>query len=72
MRRQWKTVPEMDLEDGTSTEWSLKVAEGEFYWIDETSDGTFDVIAPDGHTVMMNCKSLASAKRWVTRNLIGG
>ena len=72
MRRQWKTVTEMNLEDGTPTEWSLKVADGKFYWIDEISDGTFDIIAPDEHTVLMTSKSLASAKRWVIRNLIGG
>lgn len=70
MRRKWEIVPEMDLDDGTPTEWSLKVADGKFYWIDEMSDGTFNVIATDAHTVLMNCKSLASAKRWVTRNLI--
>lgn len=70
MKRKWETVPEMDLEDGTPTEWSLKVADGKFYWIDEMSDGTFNVIAQDAHTVLMNCKSLASVKRWVTRNVI--
>lgn len=70
MRRKWEIVPEMDLDDGTPTEWALKVADGKFYWIDEMSDGTFNIIATDAHTVLMNCKSLASAKRWVTRNVI--
>ena len=61
----------MDLENGTPTEWSLEVVDGIYYTIDETSDGTFDVIAPDGHNVLMNCKSLASAKRWVHIHLFG-
>ena len=71
MSRNWEIVPEMNLDDGTPTKWSLKVVDGIFYWIDERSDGTFDVIAPNGHTVVMNCKSLASAKRWVRIHLFG-
>ena len=70
MKREWVVVHDCDLEDGTPTEWSLKVTDGKFYWIDETSDGTFDVIDYDAHTVLTNCKTLASAKRWVTTNLL--
>ena len=70
MERKWNIVHECDLEDGTPTEWSLKVSDGKFYWIDEMSDGNFDVIDHDAHTVLMSCKTLASAKRWVTMNLL--
>lgn len=69
-KNEWKIVHEMDLEDGTPTEWSLKVADGKFYWIDLLADGTFDVVHWDARTILMNCKSLASAKRWVTMNLL--
>ena len=71
MSRNWEIVPEMKLADGNATEWRLMIVKGIFYWIDSMSDGTFNVIGPDGHTVLMNCKSLASAKRWVRIHLYG-
>ena len=64
MRRKWEIVPEMNLDVGPATEWRLMFVKGSFYWIETMSDETFNIIAPDGHTVLMNCKSLASAKRW--------
>ena len=71
MKREWNIVHDCDLEDGTPTEWSLKVADGKFYWIAEVSDGTFDVIDHDAQTIIKeDCKTLASAKRWVTMNLL--
>ena len=70
MKRKWNIVHDCDLEDGTPTEQNLKVTDDKFYWIDEVSDGTFDVIDHDAHTVLMSCKTLASAKRWVTINLL--
>jgi len=70
IKSQWDIVHECDLEDGTPTEWVLKVSDRKFYWIDEVSDGTFDIIDNDARTVLMNCKTLASAKRWVTINLL--
>ena len=70
MEKVWNVVHDCDLEDGTPTEWSLKVAEGKFYWIAEASDGTFDVINHDAHTVLMSCKTLTGAKRWVAMNLL--
>ena len=69
-KNEWKIVHEMDLEDGTPTEWSLKVTDGKFYWIDLLADGTFDVVNCDARTILMNCKSFVSAKRWVTMNLL--
>ena len=70
MKRKWNIVHDCDLKDGTPTEWALKVAENKFYWIDVLNDGTFDIIDCDAHTVLQNCKSLSSAKRWVTINLL--
>lgn len=71
MKREWNVVHDCDLEDGTPTEWSLKVEDGKFYWIAAVSDGAFDVIDHDAKTVIMEgCKTLASAKRWVTMNLL--
>ena len=70
MKREWNIVHDCDLEDGTPTEWSLRVSDGKFYWIAEGEGGTFDVIDHDAHTVLINCKTLARAKRWVTMNLL--
>lgn len=70
MKREWNVVHDCDLEDGTPTEWSIKVAEDKFFWIDEVSDGTYDVIDCDAHTVLANRKTLVAAKRWVAMNLL--
>ncbi len=70
MKKKWEIVHDCDEEDGTPTCWALKVSEGVFYWIDETSDGKFEIIDHDGHTVLMKCKSLISAKRWAAMNLL--
>ena len=70
MDREWKVVHDCDLDDGTPTEWSLEVAKGKFYWIAEASDGIFNVINHDAHTVLMTCKTLTSAKKWVEMNLL--
>lgn len=69
-KEKWKIVHECDLEDGTPTEWVLKVTDRKFYWIDLMNDDTFNIIDHDARTVLMNCNSLASAKRWVTMNLL--
>ena len=70
MKRKWEIIHECDLEDGTPTEWALKAGEKKFYWIDQLSDNTFDVIDSDAHTILTNCRTLRSAKRWVTMNLL--
>lgn len=70
MKSTWNIVHECDLDDGTPTEWALKIAENAFYWIDAMADFTFDIIDKDGETVLKKCQSLVSAKRWVTMNLL--
>lgn len=70
MKNEWNIVHDCDSENGKPTEWSLKVAEEKFYWIDELADETFDVIDHDAHTVLKNCKTLVSAKRWVATYLL--
>lgn len=69
---EWKIIHECDLENGTPTEWALKVADNVFYWIDAKADSTFDVIDSDNETVLKNCKSLSSAKRWVANYIKRG
>ena len=69
-KRQWSVVHDCDGEDGTPSVWSLKIADNQFYWIDATPDNTFNVIDMDGKTVLKNCCSLQSAKRWVAVYLL--
>ena len=70
----WEVVHDADLDDGTPTMWSIKVKTEErkeiYYWICLVHDGTYNVELNDGETVLKNCKSLTSAKRWVTMNLL--
>lgn len=66
----WQIVHDCDLDDGTPTEWSLRVDTIKWYWIDALDDGSFDVIDSNCRTVLKNCKSLPSAKAWVTKNLL--
>lgn len=70
MKNSWNIVHDCDLDDGTPTEWALKISENSFYWIDAVDDSAFDVIDKDGHTILETFKSLPSAKRWVTMNLL--
>lgn len=67
---KWEIVYDCDLDDGTHTEWVLQVAKGVYYWIDSLADGTYDVIGFDGHSVLKNCKSMTSAKRWVSMYIL--
>lgn len=43
MKNTWNIVHDCDLDDGTPTEWSLKIAENTFYWIDAMADFTFNL-----------------------------
>lgn len=69
-KQEWQIIHECDLDDGTPTEWALKVADKKYYWISLMNDDTFNIIDNDAKTVLKNCKSLTSAKRWVTMNLL--
>ena len=68
--KEWYIIHECDTEEGNPTCWSKEINHpkyGKYVWIDLTYDNTYDVVAND--TVLKNCKSLTSAKRWVTRYL---
>lgn len=46
-----------------------QAGEKKFFWIEVNTKGLYDVINCDAKTVLKTCKSLRSAKRWVTLNL---
>ena len=68
--KEWHIIHECDTENGTPTQWAKEINNskyGQYVWIELTYNNTYDVIAND--IVLKNCKSLASAKRWVSSNL---
>ena len=67
--KEWHIIHECDTES-TPTQWSKEIDHpkyGQYVYIELTYNNTYDVVAND--TVLKNCKSLVSAKRWVSTNL---
>lgn len=74
MKYNWVIVHESDDETGNPTCWSAQIDSeqyGKYVWITHNSKGLYDVeVKPfDDFNVLVSCKSLASAKRWVTMNI---
>lgn len=71
---KWNVIHDMDDEDGKPTCWALQINHskyGKFVWITLWNDDSYHVeVDRDGIFVTLaSCKSLRSAKRWVTMNL---
>lgn len=69
-RLKWNVVHEADTEEGIPTMWSAEINSntyGKYIWIEGGGIDGFDVIA--NSSVLKTCKTLASAKRWVSTNL---
>ena len=66
----WQPILEMDLEDGTHTCYATET-DAHFIYCTQIADGTWDVETQrKGGTYILthvNCKTLTSAKRWVSR-----
>ncbi len=75
MKEKWNIILEMvDEETGEPTCWSKEVNHlqyGKYVWITKKEENIFDIEIDrgSGFTVLKTCKSLASAKRWVSINL---
>ena len=67
---EWKPIDEMDMEDGTHT---CYVTETDNYYVylTQLADDTWDVEQKrkkeTSFVTLVNCKTLTSAKRWVSR-----
>lgn len=70
MKNKWEVLHDCDDENGNPTVYFLKVGENKYYWLDLYDYGMVDVIDCDCCTVLITCKNLVSAKRWVTINLL--
>lgn len=70
----WNPVTEMDLDDGTHTCYGRRIGNFCFVFLTQLNDDTWDVELRWPHaaeyTTLCNCKTLRSAKSWVTRNLL--
>lgn len=69
-KHEWKPLEEMDLDDGTHTCYAADAGNWWLY-LTQIADGTWDVEqkrkGEEGFVTLVNCKTLASAKRWVSR-----
>ena len=72
-KNEWKIVEECNDDDNKPTCWAKRLNEdlgyGKFIWIDKINDNCYDVICDMTYNVLKTCKSLASAKRWVSVNI---
>lgn len=71
---KWNIIHECDDDNGQPTCWSKEINHqkyGKYVWISKESDSMYavEVIPYTDTRVLMTCKSLASAKRWVTINI---
>lgn len=75
-KNQWEIIHDMDDEEtGEPTGWSLEInheKHGKYVWItlNEKEKYNVEVKVLDDFKVLAECKSLSSAKRWVTINLL--
>lgn len=70
MKNKWNIVHDCDGENREATCWSKEINHsiyGRFAWIEENENGYFNVIVDSG--LLIICKSLSSAKRWVSMNI---
>lgn len=71
MKNTWNIVHDCDGENGEPTCWVMEINHskyGRFVWIEENENGDFDVTVDRG--TLKTCKSLTSAKRWVSTNIL--
>lgn len=75
MKVKWEIVHDSDNEDGSPSLWGAEInhhKHGKFVWISGCTEGDYDVeVNPHGDywRILVTCKTLTSAKRWVTINL---
>ena len=70
---EWEIIHECDDEEGNPTQWVLEILHpvyGRFCWINDMGDYFGIEVDLGDFTELKQCKSLTSAKRWVTMNLL--
>ena len=86
MKNKWEIIHEGDTDSGKPTSWSLEINHeryGKYVWITGVLDHDEETIIQynvevaryydsvlNEMKILVECKSLTSAKRWVTINLL--
>ena len=73
MRIKWNVIHECDDEAGNPTQWCVEINHpkyGKYCWINDIGSGFNVEVDYDGFIELVQCKSLVSAKRWVSMNLL--
>ena len=72
MKYQWRIVHDCDDENGNPCVWAKEINSkeyGKFVWIGDTGDGFEITTSEYPEDPIMVCKTLKSAKRWVSMNI---
>lgn len=74
-KNKWEVILECNGEDENPTCWALEINHdryGKYVWISKYDDRDYIVeVIPYSETrELVHCKSLVSAKRWISMNLI--
>lgn len=69
---KWNIIHEMDNETGDPTCWAAEINSpeyGKFIWItlDDLDRYNVEISTEEEFETLVSCKSLSSAKRWITR-----
>jgi hypothetical protein len=82
MKNKWEIIHESDTDSGRPTSWALEINHeryGKYVWItgvldyDEETIISYDVevcYSGNDFITLKQCRSLTSAKRWVSTNLL--
>lgn len=75
MKLKWEPLWECDDDEGNHTSWSAEINHptyGKYVWISIAENGyAVEVFTENDYIALVTCKSLTSAKRWVSANLTG-
>ena len=74
MKNTWEIIHDCDDEEtGEPTLWAKEINHpeyGKFAWITENENGLYDgEVDRDGFISLVTCKTVVSAKRWVSINI---
>ncbi len=73
MKEKWEIIHECDDEDGNLVQWCREVNHhkyGKYVWINDMGNYFNVEVDYGGFIELATCRSLTSAKRWVTMNLL--
>lgn len=73
MKAKWEIIHDCDDENGNPTQWALEINHpryGRYCWINDIGSYYSIEVNYGDFGELAVCKSLASAKRWVSTNLV--